>query len=284
MIPITQIYIADDNPDVLLLIEDTFSTIHQQFKLNLASNGIDLLKMIKEHNPEYPALIISDLNMPKKTGVEVLCEVRNDNKFDQTPFLVLTENTNERDTEWLHGLGANYVFSKPENHKGYLNLANKIHKYWLLSEVREMRSIFTENFKPKSIGNHSKNNFLIVDDSILHRLLLEKMLKQVKPQSIHYSYDGARAVNRFKELIDNDTQNIIILLTQELPVLDGHKAAELMRKYETKLKGKSKSYIILDSVTQFDNSGTKYFNDQIKRPYEINDLLTKIELANGQFK
>lgn len=280
----TQVYIADDQHDILLMIEDAFQKTLSNFDLHLSYDGVELLDLILAHDNDSPILIMADLNMPNKTGVEVLCELRSHKRHDRTPILMMTEHANERDREWLHGLGANYVFEKPSTYEGYLKLAKTIHRYWMISEISEMRAIFNERVNYKSAVDHTENNFLIVDDSLLHRLQLEKVLKHVSPKSIHYAYDGARAVSLFIELIERGLENIIVVITHEIPVMRGHKAAELIRKHETKSRGKSNSYIIIDAATSFNTENTKFFNERVERPYSMRELLAKIELAGKHFK
>jgi len=82
---IQKILIADDNPDMVYLIRKRFENDKYQFIE--AHNGEEALYKIRE---ERPHLILLDLKMPVKTGMEVLQELKGDFELKDIPVIVLT--------------------------------------------------------------------------------------------------------------------------------------------------------------------------------------------------
>ncbi len=80
-----KILIADDNPDMVYLIRKRFE--HDKFQFIEAHNGEEALCKIRE---ERPHLILLDLKMPVKTGMEVLQELKGDFELKDIPVIVLT--------------------------------------------------------------------------------------------------------------------------------------------------------------------------------------------------
>lgn len=279
-----KIYIIDDDPDISLQLEQSFlQQHHHDFDLEYFSNGKDALEKLLQPDLAKPSLIITDLNMPLKTGVEVLCELRDHPEYKWVPIVILTESSSETDLELLHGMGANYVFHKPDSFKGYLKLCRTLKKYWLETDLKELKNIYRGNIHLKPRQNHSQDHFLIIDDSILQRIMLEKILLEVKPKSVSFAYDGPRAVSTFKNLAKDGAERVIIFTKYHLPKMSGMKMAEMIRQYERKVLKRTISYIIVDShPDQIDDEQLelKLFNDAIKRPYSIHDIETIIEKAS----
>ena len=79
-----RILIADDDD----FIRDILKNILEEFyQVQEASDGQEALDMIRSHNP---SLVILDNKMPKKTGIEVCREIREDPLFLHIPIIMLT--------------------------------------------------------------------------------------------------------------------------------------------------------------------------------------------------
>ena len=105
---IKKILIADDEPDILEIIE--FNLSAEGYQIITASNGDIAIDLAKKHNPD---LIILDMMMPKKNGIEV-CEIlRTQVAFASTIIVFLTaikeENTEVKSFE----AGADDYIVKP---------------------------------------------------------------------------------------------------------------------------------------------------------------------------
>lgn len=103
-----KILIADDEPDIVEIIG--FNLMREGFNVITAKNGIDALEQAKIHKPH---LIILDIMMPYKTGIEV-CEIlRSQPDYSNTLIILLTALND--DATQIKGLktGADDYVNKP---------------------------------------------------------------------------------------------------------------------------------------------------------------------------
>src|ERR1700709_1090944 len=108
MEPRATILVADDEPDILEIIQ--YNLQKEGYKVYTASNGEEALEMAKEHHPQ---LIILDVMMPYKTGIEVCTTLRTLPAFQETLIIFLTALNDE--SSHIKGLdsGADDYVSKP---------------------------------------------------------------------------------------------------------------------------------------------------------------------------
>jgi DNA-binding response OmpR family regulator len=102
-----KILIADDEDVLRMLITETLEI--EDYELDEAQDGIEAYQKIMEN--EYD-LILLDLMMPGKTGLEVCQLVREQGKTT-APIVMLTAKTQAEDRENALKTGVNYFFAKP---------------------------------------------------------------------------------------------------------------------------------------------------------------------------
>lgn len=85
-----KVCIIDDDPDLREIYLMKFN--QEGFDVSVAVNGEEGMRMIREKNPD---IILLDLQMPVKNGVEVLGELNADEKLSKIPVIVLTNIDNE---------------------------------------------------------------------------------------------------------------------------------------------------------------------------------------------
>jgi two-component system, chemotaxis family, sensor histidine kinase and response regulator PixL len=104
---------------VILVVDDAIS-LRQTLSLTLqksgyqvlqAENGVDALEKLEQH-PEIQ-VIISDLEMPRMNGFELLSNIRQNPKLIKKPVVVLTSRSAEKHRQLAHALGANAYLTKP---------------------------------------------------------------------------------------------------------------------------------------------------------------------------
>jgi two-component system alkaline phosphatase synthesis response regulator PhoP len=132
-----RILIADDEPDILEIIH--YNLTKEGYEVISAKDGdeaIEKAKMVK------PDLIILDIMMPHKTGIEVCTILRTQPQFQQTLIIFLTALSDE--TSHIKGLetGADDYISKPISPKMLISRVNAL-----------FRRIQKEDGKPLKVGN-----------------------------------------------------------------------------------------------------------------------------------
>lgn len=116
------IIIIEDNEKNLKLFLDVLSTIPN---LNILSekDGDSGLKLIKSNSPD---LILLDIQLPSKSGIEICQELRACEEFKQTPIIALTSFAMKGDKERILSAGFDHYISKPIR---VANFRNTIKKY-----------------------------------------------------------------------------------------------------------------------------------------------------------
>lgn len=126
------ILIAEDDADDRLLLQTAFSEIGYDGKLAFVANGEELSDFLNTtHNDAaIPGVIILDLNMPRKSGREILKEVRNNKRFQQVHIAIFSTTKNEAEVQECFALGADSYFVKPINYNALLQFVRDIYGVW----------------------------------------------------------------------------------------------------------------------------------------------------------
>lgn len=116
-----RILIADDEPDILEIV--SYNLTNEGYEVYTAKNGDEAIERAKQLNPD---LIILDIMMPKKTGVEVCGILRSQAMFQETLIIFLTALSDE--TSHVKGLetGADDYVSKPISPKVLVSRVNAL--------------------------------------------------------------------------------------------------------------------------------------------------------------
>ena len=87
------------------------------YRLTTADNGEDMLNMIArlDRDPAEgcPDLFLIDLNLPRRSGDEILARLRQSSRCSQIPAIVITSSDSSQDRARARDLGASYYFRKP---------------------------------------------------------------------------------------------------------------------------------------------------------------------------
>lgn len=90
---------------------------------------------------ELPKVVLLDLKLPKIDGIEVLRQLRDDERTKCVPIVVLTSSREERDLVEAYQLGANSYIVKPVDFETFLEVVSNLITYWLLiNELPKFKS------------------------------------------------------------------------------------------------------------------------------------------------
>lgn len=109
-------WIADDDPDDRMIIKEAFEENDWSNPLSFFEDGEKVLLKFKEefdHTEFYPSLLILDLNMPKVNGLELLTQLKQDEKTKNIPVVILSTSRSHHDKEKVLKLGADDFITKP---------------------------------------------------------------------------------------------------------------------------------------------------------------------------
>jgi CheY-like chemotaxis protein len=133
------ILLAEDDPNDVLLIQRAFQRTHLANPVQVVRDGEEALAYLsgqgafadRERHP-LPVLMLMDLKMPRKTGLEVLAWLRQQPGLKRLPVIVLTSSNQSPDINRAYELGANSYLVKPAGFDSLLELVKNLDMYWLI--------------------------------------------------------------------------------------------------------------------------------------------------------
>jgi two-component system, chemotaxis family, response regulator Rcp1 len=133
-----RIWIAEDNPADVYLIEEALRRHEFAYRLEIADNGEDMLKMIAlvEQDPaaSCPDLFLIDLNLPRRPGDEILARIRQTSRCAHVPTIVVTSSDSPQDRARVRDLGASFYFRKPADLERFMAIGGIVRQF--LTEPR----------------------------------------------------------------------------------------------------------------------------------------------------
>jgi DNA-binding response OmpR family regulator len=102
------VVIADDEPSVRMLVHATMET--DGFNLIEAADGDEAWSLIQKHRP---SLVLLDVRMPGRTGLEILREIKSEPNLSGTRVILLTASAQESDINAGLLAGADFYLTKP---------------------------------------------------------------------------------------------------------------------------------------------------------------------------
>jgi CheY-like chemotaxis protein len=129
------VLLVEDNPADVRLIEEALCYEGRPKRLTVARDGAEALEILRGQGapePGYrPHLILLDLNLPRRSGREVLAEVKADPALRTIPVIVLTTSDADEDVQAAYGLQANSYVVKPVGFDEFTGLARALEEFWL---------------------------------------------------------------------------------------------------------------------------------------------------------
>ena len=136
------ILLVEDNPDDIELTLHAFADNKIANPVVTARDGVEALDYLfargassgQDARP-LPALTLLDLQLPRIGGIEVLRQVRANERTRHLPIVVLTSSREDQDLLRCYGLGANSYVRKPVDYGQFKDMISRLGHYWL--EINE---------------------------------------------------------------------------------------------------------------------------------------------------
>lgn len=134
----TVVIIAEDDADDRLLIQDAIQEASPQpVEIFFVQDGVEMLDFLHQRGKyneraraPHPELILLDLNMPRKSGMEVLEEIKRDPALRAIPVVLLTTSRDPEQISRSYELGGNGFVTKPGSYHELVDLMSNIQRYW----------------------------------------------------------------------------------------------------------------------------------------------------------
>ena len=132
--PIEVLLVEDDEGDVLMTREalDEGKVFN---RLNVVGDGVEAIAYLRREKPyaevTRPDLVLLDLNLPKRDGLQVLEEVKADPELRRIPIVVLTTSEAEEDVLRSYDLHANAYVTKPVDFDRFVEVIRQIDEFFI---------------------------------------------------------------------------------------------------------------------------------------------------------
>lgn len=123
------VLMADDDDDDGVLARDAFKQAGARGELHCVEDGIELMDYLSRSRP-LPALILLDLNMPRKDGRQALKEIKSDSAFRSIPVVILTTSKDENDMIFSREMGASAFITKPAAFGEWVRIMKSLAAMW----------------------------------------------------------------------------------------------------------------------------------------------------------
>jgi len=134
----TVVIIAEDDPDDRLLIRDALKeAIMRGVDVRFVKDGAEMLdylyhrgKFSAAGEAPHPELVLLDINMPRKSGLEVLEEIKRDPGLRTIPVVLLTTSRAPEQIARCYELGGAGFVTKPNTFSELVEMMRSIEHYW----------------------------------------------------------------------------------------------------------------------------------------------------------
>lgn len=129
------ILLVEDNPGDVKLTELALQKGRILNTMYIAEDGEEAIEFLyhkgKWVDAPKPDLILLDLNLPRKNGLEVLKEIKSDNELKRIPVIILTTSKAEEDIVKSYDNHANCFITKPVDVNEFMEVIRTVHDFWI---------------------------------------------------------------------------------------------------------------------------------------------------------
>ncbi|MEY2532052.1 MAG: hypothetical protein QOI96_2137 [Verrucomicrobiota bacterium] len=136
---LVEILLVEDDPRDVKLTMRAFEKAQITNPVHVVSDGVEALDFVFAIGPyadrsgaRQPQVILLDLNLPKKSGLEVLREIKSDKRTQHIPVIILTVSNRDQDINECRRLGAETYIVKPVDFQNFSEVTPRLNLAWML--------------------------------------------------------------------------------------------------------------------------------------------------------
>lgn len=255
-----EILIVDDNADNRILLSEIL--FEWNMKPTVCASALEAIRMILGQRYNF-CLGLIDICMPGISGSELARQIKEEKPL--FPLIALSSVDSF--------VSSNYFEQKLDKPINKIQLFNAIYKILSKNKIpsayigNEIDINLNQNIS-QQINKNKK--ILIAEDVLYNSVLLKNILENLGYTNITCAQNGKEAFDYIKESNDKDPFQIL-LLDLRMPIMDGYKVAELMKKYKFKLP---KIIAVTASVMEIDKKKCSQLDVQyfITKPIDLQQL------------
>jgi chemotaxis family two-component system response regulator Rcp1 len=130
-----EILLVEDSPGDVRLTKEALKEGKVLNNLHVVKDGVEATDFLHRRgqytNAVRPDMILLDLNLPRKSGTEVLAEIKEDPDLKRIPVVILTVSQAEEDILKTYNLHANCYIKKPVEFSQFIEVVKAIEDFWL---------------------------------------------------------------------------------------------------------------------------------------------------------
>ena len=129
------VLLVEDNPGDVRLTREALDESDTEVLLHVVNDGIEAIEFLAGEGNHVdtptPDMILLDLNLPRKSGEEVLETIREDGSLPTPPVVVLTSSNAAEDVARSYELSANAYLTKPVAPDEFIATIRQFETFWL---------------------------------------------------------------------------------------------------------------------------------------------------------
>ena len=222
------VLVVDDN--------ETNRTIFKEILENwgmipvLASDGFQALEILEHgyQNVQDFQLIITDMQMPGMNGFELAEKIRQQEKYQQVPILLLTSSGQRGDAVRCRQIGINGYLTKPMRQ-------NELYRS-ILAVMSNVKDAGTVSLVTRHTlrANRVHLKVLLAEDNPVNQKVSARLVERLGHQ-VTVAENGKVAFELWKEALNAEPYDVILMDVQ-MPVMDGFKATQAIREVEKEMQ------------------------------------------------
>ena len=132
---VIDVLLVEDDPGDVLMTREAFEASRRPNTLHVVGDGEQAMHFLRRTNDftgaPRPALILLDLNLPRRNGLEVLAELKADSDLLTIPVVILTTSQAESDIAASYRLHANAYITKPPSFDLFTEAIRRVDDFFL---------------------------------------------------------------------------------------------------------------------------------------------------------
>jgi len=129
-----EILLVEDNPGDVRLTREALREGKVRNHLHVVEDGVEAMAFLR-HEGQYadavrPDIVLLDLNLPRKSGREVLAEIKTDEDLMRIPVVILTTSKAEEDILKSYNSHANCYITKPVDLEQFIKVVQATENFW----------------------------------------------------------------------------------------------------------------------------------------------------------
>ena len=126
-----RILVVDDSAEDILLLDEAMQEFGLDAVLESAHDGEQALRRLRAGGEPLPDLVLLDLNMPRRSGREVLEELKQDAALRSLPVIIFSTSSSPTDIEDCYDRHANSYLVKPIDFDGLGDVVRALDAFWI---------------------------------------------------------------------------------------------------------------------------------------------------------